>query len=381
MFPFLSLPTARRIFVLACLLPTLVVIGWATAKSLPGKSSRVSQALSQDLRLIANVTDFSTPKPGQLAYERLQLLQPVTQEELVRLESLTVSQRAGVHYLNSPKVDVHVHALPHLAHWFQMYVFDAVSRRAGNYQITIDSVHLHHGEQIWLVGCLSGTVSVATDRSEFHLEFRPSQADSTRSHLQLHGDFTHTGTQPSGTIDVTIDHPKPAVWLSAMVPNLNLGAEAQWIGALHWHAQYGQPWSTDLQGRLSQVALDHISNGAVSGSASIDIAKCRIQAGNIEELSATVHSPEGEINLNWLQVLLDPLSHQIDPSPPAVGRYSSLAAGIAYVPDEAAWFLSPVASADPNEKAFLPILRHALDEKIWVSFKEPRMLPPLPTTH
>ncbi|MDA0660320.1 MAG: hypothetical protein O2931_07005 [Planctomycetota bacterium] len=380
MFPFVSVSTARRIFLLGCLLPTLGVISWAAAKSLPGRSARVSQVLSDNLRLIANVTQFSTPKPGQLAYEQLQLLEPVTQEELARIESLTVSQRSGMRHLGSEEVNVHLRALPQLANWFQLHVFDAVSRQVGNYQVTVDSVYLQHGEQFWPVGRLTGTVTIAADRSEFHLEFCSSQSEISLADLQLDGEFIHTTTQQSGKIVVATvnNRPEPAFWLSSVAADLSLGPDAKWIGKLRWQTQYGGSWSTDMQGRFSHVELDHISNGAVSGSASIDLTSCRIQAGKIEELTATVRSPVGEIHQNWIQVLLDPRAPQMAPSPPAVRRYSSLAAGIAYVPEEAAWFLSPDTGGDRNE--FLPILRDALGEPL-VSLKESRKLPPLPSTH
>ncbi len=66
----------RWAFVILCLVPTSVVLGWSVARQLPGHTAAEAESLRALTGLHATLGRLSHPLPGQLLYEDVELADP-----------------------------------------------------------------------------------------------------------------------------------------------------------------------------------------------------------------------------------------------------------------------------------------------------------------
>ena len=84
--------TQRRLlrcaFLLLCVLPTLGVVIWVFAWSLPGHTARLEQQLRNRLGAVVRIDRVTHLRPGALRLDHLQLIDPETRQPLAEIGSL-----------------------------------------------------------------------------------------------------------------------------------------------------------------------------------------------------------------------------------------------------------------------------------------------------
>ena len=91
--------TRRRIalmlFVLVCVVPTTVIVGWGVWRRMPGYAKDEARRLSLLLGMRVSLTAVRHPRPGETVYEGLELSSPETDRAVLRCEALRVGWTTG----------------------------------------------------------------------------------------------------------------------------------------------------------------------------------------------------------------------------------------------------------------------------------------------
>jgi hypothetical protein len=82
----------RAAFLALCVLPTLGVLGWAVAWSLPRHAAELEDRLRDRLGLIVRFDRVTHLRPGSMRLDHLQLIDPETRQRLAEIASLHVVQ-------------------------------------------------------------------------------------------------------------------------------------------------------------------------------------------------------------------------------------------------------------------------------------------------
>ena len=64
------------LFVLVCVVPTTVIVGWGVWRRMPGYAKDEARRLSLLLGMRVSLTAVRHPRPGETVYEGLELVQP-----------------------------------------------------------------------------------------------------------------------------------------------------------------------------------------------------------------------------------------------------------------------------------------------------------------
>jgi len=95
--------TQRRLlrysFLLFCVLPTLGVIGWSVAWSLPGHTASLERQLRHQLGVVIRLDGVTHLRPGAVRLDHVQLIDPETRQCLAEVASVKATRVDGTLYL------------------------------------------------------------------------------------------------------------------------------------------------------------------------------------------------------------------------------------------------------------------------------------------
>jgi len=295
----------RAAFLLLCVAPTLWVLLWAVSIRLPSFRHAHEQAIANRSGLVAEIGSVTTPLPGMLLYEGLELSDPATGAILARMPFVEVrwhGQRVEVQLpypamVNGQAADVAWQLLRDRAR--RLPAWADVDFAAENL-----TLHLAEGDQT--LTALSGRLEAKADVWRMELEFRRAVAGSkSESKSTLSWARRQDGKAAVSTIQlVSGDTALPCSMATPFWPWLtSFGKASEFRGRIAASEQAGR-WTTHVKGELRGIDLEQLIarpfQHAISGRAGVTLEQMVISEGRIEQATGRVTAAGGSIGRSLL---------------------------------------------------------------------------------
>jgi hypothetical protein len=296
----------RMAFVVLCVAPTCAVLAWSVVVRLPAYRLAHERAIASRLGLHVQLAAASSPRPGTLLYEWLELSDPDTRQLLARLPFVEVRQSADEVHVRLPYPAIvngtRLDAFWKLAH---DQCRPAHAGKPLRFEAQNLTLHLSDGDQSFTD--LDGTLENAAERPQLKIGFRPAQAGgagAARAELTIawHRDSTPAGSMlqfTTGTAGL------PCSIVGSIWPGVRrFGRASQFQGRILVSEQ-GSLWKAKLAGRLSDVDLDALVGGrfphTLTGPADVHVEAATIQDGRIESMTGKVLAGPGAISRSLVE--------------------------------------------------------------------------------
>ena len=297
----------RVLFVVLCVIPTLLTLGWIANFYRPWRNSDLQREIGERLHLIASVDELASPKPGVTTLGSLQLADLHTQKPLGRIDTLNCQWQDSRLVLHADLLELEVSQLPHTAHALATWL-------AGDRPVQVDL----HVDQVVFLG---GPFEIATWRKmqftsgwsedlskQIKITVAPAEIDSILS-LEV----MRSGTAMHLNLDAR-QAPLPAWLLTDLLPgglHRCPAANFKGLAKINWPATQAQG---SLQGQFSNIDLSEWlgTQGPhrLKGNASLKLQKLLWQSQRIEMAVGDLEATHGgasrtliDAAVKWLQCL------------------------------------------------------------------------------
>src|SRR6056297_216010 len=309
---------ARLMFVFCCAIPTSTTVLIVLVMATPWYANRVRRQieaeLARDTGLIVRIEDFHRTSPATLRLDRVRLIEPETMREVARVRQVEWVTRQDEVSILLQQPELQSASLPstwRLIHDRFLCRPEQTSRpiRLAANDLTI---HSASGGGMTLRD-VDAWIEPQAKAVQASIQCVPAIA-SAATPIQITVRRDRSGEQPATNwmLD-TQDTALPCSALSDYLPGLigNLGNEAMFAGTMRWQLNH-QDWWIDLSGsRIEQVSLDRIFEQQahrLSGKATIQLERCRIEPGRRVDIAGSVRARDGLIGRS----LLLSLHHHLD---------------------------------------------------------------------
>ena len=299
----------RAAFVALCIVPTLAVLARSAIVHLPGYTREHERAIAAELGLHAQLAKASSPRPGTMLYESLELSDPETRQPLARLPWVEVRTVGSVVHVKLPfPVMINGTRLDALGRTARDAARQGRSWRDVRLRAQNLTVHLGDGDQSFTD--LDGHIETTDEHARFKLNFRRSVVGE-RSAEPAEIEFVRQGrsTTPSGFFQLTTGPaPLPCSLARSLWPGVEcLGTASEFEGRVFVSEQAGRT-KTQVSGRLTRVDLDLLVSGRfphqLSGLADVELAQVAIEDGRIESAGGKITAGPGAVSNSLVQSAL-----------------------------------------------------------------------------
>lgn len=291
----------RVAFVLACLLPTALVVVWAVSIRLPSYRLAHQQAIADRLGVQARLGAVHLPRPGTVLYESVELRDPETGQTLAQLPFVEIK-------ISGTSIDIE---LPYPATlngrstdliWRLLQDHsrgnaDWPALKFGAENVTLN---LPGGDQT-LTG-LRGKVAASETEWQLSVDFCRALAgktDDAKTHFSL---VRHRAAERStSTIQlVTGTTPLPCALAEPIWPELaHLGKGSEFLGRIV-ATQSSAGWHTQLTGQVNKIDLDRLIGQqfphGITGLASARFEELSIDNGRIDQARGRIVATDGSMS-------------------------------------------------------------------------------------
>ncbi|MCO6456676.1 MAG: hypothetical protein J5I93_15365, partial [Pirellulaceae bacterium] len=307
--------SCRLGFVLFCLLPTVLVVGWICVARSPGYRQRqrlaVESQLAATLGVVVQVDQLSPLAGGGLLLGGVRMTDPETDQPLATLRLLEVHEVDGAWKLLASQPEIPAAAVPRL--WELLHDRLLRDREAGHRRASLAAREL--------------TLLAASGSQTFtdvQLQLEPSSLGP-----QLTAEFRLAGVEMAELAQVRVVRnlqlsPPATGWslrtggaslpcglLVEWLPGLGrLGADCRFQGAL-WASQTAAGWEADVSGQFDDLDLYNLVSDSfphkLTGRATAVVSVARMAGGQLIEASGELRSPHGAVSQSLLHALRDDL--------------------------------------------------------------------------
>ncbi|MGD9723534.1 MAG: hypothetical protein AB7O59_19370 [Pirellulales bacterium] len=310
----------RAVFVALCLAPTGGIAAWCVAVRLPQYHVAHEASLSDQSGWTAHLSHVTTPRPGLVLYEGLQLSDPASGQLLARLPAVEVDrQSAGTDIrlaqpatINGMRLD----ALFDSARRMLRAVGDNQTLSLAAQHVTL---HLPDGDQT--IANATGHLEADADGARLLVAFRPAGANGNAP----------TAAQPA-MLEVMVSRqrsddprcvvrlnsgetPLPSSLIAGSWPTARrLGRACTFTGRIT-ATEKRAGWTLELVGQLRGIDLAQLMESyphALSGSAELQLEQARIENGRLVSASGTLTAGPGTISRSLIQAARDHLRLDVD---------------------------------------------------------------------
>lgn len=291
----------RIAFFATCLAPSCAVLAWGALVRLPSYTRAHELAIADGLGLHAQLAKASSPRPGMMLYEALELSDPDTRQPLARFPFVEV-QTSGdaVHVslpfpamINGTRLDAFWNAVRH-------GVRPSRGWRELNFSAGNLTIHLPTGDQSFTA--LTGRIDNTQEHARVQLSVRRAISGSQpaeAAELTLERQWQ---SQPQATLVrlKTGGTPLPCALVASLWPDVEtLGAESEFQGRIVAFEQAGRT-KTELSGRLTGADLDRLVSGQfphkLTGRATAVLELLTIEDGRLETAAGKITAGPGTIS-------------------------------------------------------------------------------------
>jgi len=298
----------RAGFVLACLLPVLLVLGWIGMRHLPGRVAAYEAALSEKLAVTVTVEDVSYPRPGVTILEHLRLFDPETHKELVRVGQVEVKEEKDRTTFTLSQCEVQGTRLPRLwksLHGRMIYRGQGQLKPVRLLAETVTVYNEGSAKTAETLREVEGVIQSTEKVTQAVVEFRTEGMTMPES-IQLRAIRYHRVASPVTRLEVKTGRNKLALAMwTPLVPAIkNLGEEA-WFCGTAWAVKTENGWQGEGSGRFLNVHLgrlitDHFPH-KLDGRAEVVLEQIRVHNGRMIEASGWIESKSGVVSRSLIQ--------------------------------------------------------------------------------
>jgi hypothetical protein len=296
----------RAAFIALCVVPTCVVVGWTAFVNAPVYRRAHERAIAARLGWRAHLTAASSPRPGKLLYEGLELSDPATGQALARLpfvEVESIGQALVVRFpypatVNGTRLD---------AFWKLIDEADRQWPELNSLRIEAQNLTLHmrQGDQSFtdVIGHFDGDAA----QTRAKLTFRRAIAGARAAEPCL---LTFTRRRDTARADQVIQlatgsTPLPTSLFASLWPGaLRFGKTCQFAGRVSAVLKSGT-WRTELEGRADGIDLDLLVSRQfphkLTGLADAQLGSVKFSGGRIESAKGSVTAGPGVISRSLVQ--------------------------------------------------------------------------------
>jgi len=291
----------RIAFFATCLAPTCAVLCWAVLVRLPNYTRAHERAIAESLGLHAQLAKASSPRPGLMLYEALELSDPDTRQPLARFPFVEVHTSGGVVHvalpfpaiINGSRLDAFWNAARHGVRpsrgWRELQL------SAGNL-----TIHLPGGDQSFTE--LAGRIDNTEELARVQLSLRRSVSDTQPAEPAELVLERQLKSQPQATIVRlnTGGTPLPCALVASIWPDVEaLGPASEFQGRIAAVEQGGRT-KMELTGRLTRADLDRLVSDRyphkLTGLATAAFELLTIEDGRLETAIGKITAGPGTIS-------------------------------------------------------------------------------------
>ncbi len=308
------------LFVLLCVVPTVVVIAIGVWRSLPGRVAAEQLRLSLLLGQPVQIETVRYLRPGEARYEGIEILDPETSEVLLSSDWLQTDPRSvqpeGVEsryrqlHISVGEVTVAATSIEALRSIVDRLLQRGIEGLPPSVTLEAEQLVLKNGQTAFSPYGFYAELTVQPQKSTAELYLL--EGPTTLARLQLVRNRECQPPVDGFYFAIGNDSPLPYSLVSTVLPALpKLGANSRVQGRISaTHIPEGcqrdgqaigpQGWRLNLEGHLQNFDLgnlvgDHIPH-AISGIASLQLKDVEIQAGRISRMSGSLHAENGGIS-------------------------------------------------------------------------------------
>lgn len=299
---------ARLMFVLCCAVPTcvtvLIVIAMATPWYANKVRSHVETELARDTGLIVRIGTYQRIAPSTVRIDDLRLIEPETNREVatVRQVDWVAGETEVSILLRQPELQSATLA----STWRLLH--DRFLCRPEHTGLPIrfaaNDLTIHSSSGAMTLRDVDAWVEPTADAVTATIECLPATATS-ETPIQISVRRDRGGKIPSTdwTLD-THDTTLPCSALAEYLPGTTdrLGSGATFGGTMRWHTS-ADGWWVDVVGQFAGVSLDRVfekQTHHLTGTATIQLERGRIELGKRIDLAGTVRARDGQIGRSLL---------------------------------------------------------------------------------
>ncbi len=300
--------TRRRLcragFVLVCVVPTLLVVGWATWLRRTEYRDLVARGLSARLGFAVTLTSVRHPHPDVTLLEGLELADPETGKRLARVRLVEVDASGSVLTLvaSQPEIDA-----GNWSPWWDLLARELRRSRGQGAQLRLAcgevTLHMPLGDQTFTeVRCqVESTEQGSEAACSFRLAGHEMPEPATLRVLRNRQTTPATAGLEIQTGGATL---AGGLLAAAWPPVARLGAHCRFRGSLKAR-ENAHGWDGELAGQLLGVDLSELVSvqfpHRLSGRAELLIEQLRFHSGRIEQATGTLTAGPGLIGRSLLK--------------------------------------------------------------------------------
>jgi hypothetical protein len=294
----------RAAFLALCIGPTCAVVGWTAYTHTPTYRRAHEQLIATQLGWQAKVKSATTPRPGLVLYEWVELADPQTGQLVARLPFVEVRSAAGVlsvELVHPATVSgEQLGSLVRLVETLTRRPPEAPALRFAARNLTLT---LPGGDQTLTDVC--GEVAGGAE-GQARLSFRLASAGDEENEPCLLTAGRSSQDAADQTVQLTTGGGGlPAALLAPFWPGATqFGKSSQFAGRIA-ATRHGDAWRVELAGRVSQIDLDWLVSRQfphkLTGPAEAQLAALVLADGRIESAQGNITAGPGIISRSLIQ--------------------------------------------------------------------------------
>lgn len=295
-------------FLLGCLAPTLVVVGWVVFLQTPYfravEKKRWTNALGERLGLTATVDAVTHPEPGLVRFHGLVLLDPETEEPLISARTLDLARQGQGWIIYGAAAEARQTSLVRMVRQLQHSALERSAATDAACQLVLDALHLTDAKHSQTLNDVQLVWESRFGGPRLSLDFRlagwpmsrPARLQATRNRQ----------TEPPVTAWEFDTGPQPlpcSLFAILWSPLGAFGDEAQAEGQISW-ADVPEGWEGIAKVHFSHIDLDRLFTGRfphkLSGDAQLELDHLRWGSGRVLQATGTLATDGGVVSHSLL---------------------------------------------------------------------------------
>lgn len=308
--------TRRRLcqigFCLLCALPTTGLLAWSVGLRTASHQQRCKEMLSERLGFDVRFEQISYPQPGLTRFEEFELADAESGESVVRCRSLDVLASGDKIAIEPHEVDL---AAQHAEKLRRLVTRRLAHEIPGDAALALipTQVTITSGDAHQTYDDVSGRIEL-TDDATATLRFRLPEYEAGEP--PLFSISRHSGESGMRTTSklATLGAALPVAMLTPWLDLTDvLGDDATFQGTITIDEDANR-WVCQATGVLAEVDLERLVARRfphhLTGRATIDLTRARLEAGRVIEAAGTLRSPSGTVGSSLLAAAADWLGCQ-----------------------------------------------------------------------
>lgn len=299
----------KALFVVMALLPTASVVAWCIARRLPSRMEAEAQSLGRQLGLEVRLQGLKYPRPGEVVYEGLQIVDCETSQVLFRCRQLAVvsetplpnREHRGALALFPSQAEINAEGINRLWKLLERTLEGHYGRLGADLRLVAGDVTIAGAESQTLTDVVASLAS-EPNATQANLQFRVAGAPAASSATSITVVRNREVSPPAFEVDLNTNGSDLPCNLLGMAMNQwdVFGSHCRFRGRIHAR-QLQEGWQGEIDSaKLGEIDLDRLVSDhlphRLTGTADLTIQSARFVQGRLEEASMMFSAGPGTID-------------------------------------------------------------------------------------